>query len=405
MISIKKYAVGCVLGLSALALLSSCNNDLEQIAGPGPVIPTGLTIAETLNTTPTDSLFNKIVKKNAALVTLLTSKTNSFTLFVPDNAAMIASLGGTLAAANNAITNMSATTAAGIVNYNLVPQKLPTTGIVHPFPNMQVPTSIILDPTNSFVRMTSFPSRNPANGSYYYNTAPLVATDLVVANGLIHHTAFLVTPPSLVLAQIIYADPTLTYFTAAIARGDSGQTGLNKFDSLLKYPVVNMTVLTPNDAAMKALLDTTIRRALIAQGVPPATAAAQATALSSTTGVFTNPLLYGALTATVVRGILAYHFLSSGKVPVTPDIRVFTVNVPPTPIFIKTLVNGSVSIHPGVMASATYAGPIVTAMTFAGLGTNPTGGTPFSQPANAIVRDRLAINGITHTLDKVLLPQ
>lgn len=87
----------------------------------------------------------------------------------------------------------------------------------------------------------------------------------MVANGVIHHTAFLVAPPSQVLAQIIYSDPNLTYFRGAIARADSGQTGLNKIDSLLKYPVVNMTVLAPNNAAFQALLDTSIRRALIAQ--------------------------------------------------------------------------------------------------------------------------------------------
>ena len=53
-----------------------------------------------------------------------------------------------------------------------------------------------------------------------------------------------------------------------------------------------MTVLAPNDAAFQTLLFGSIYGALLQQGVPPATAAAQATALSSTPDVFSNPALY-----------------------------------------------------------------------------------------------------------------
>lgn len=408
MISIKKYTVGFMLCFSAVALLSSCNSDLEQIVGPPTVISSGRTISETLNasTNVNDSLFNKIIKKNATIVSLLNNRLSSFTLFVPDNDAVIASFGGTLASANAVINAMSAGTAASIVSYNIVPQVLTTSMIVHPFPNMQVPTAIILDPTNPLVRLTAFPSKNPSNNIYYYNNAPLVSTDLMVANGVIHHTAFLVAPPSQVLAQIIYSDPNLTYFRGAIARADSGQTGLNKIDSLLKYPVVNMTVLAPNNAAFQALLDTSIRRALIAQGIPEPIAAAQATFLASSDTVFRNPLLYSALPASTVRGIVVYHFLSAAVNNVyRPNIRVFSVNVPPTPIFITTLVNSVFAPHPGVMAQATYMGPFVSELKFAGVGTNPSGGAPFSEVANAIVKDRHAVNGITHTIDRVLLPQ
>lgn len=402
----KKIKTGFLLMVTSMAILSSCNKEVEQFPLNVTTIPSGLSLAETVAATPNDSLFNKIIKKNAAIVTLLTSKSSSFTLFVPDNAAVIASFGGTLAAANAVITAMSVTTATLIVSYNIIPQALPTSKIVHPFPNMQMPTAIILDPTNPLVRMTSFPSKNPANNIYYYNNAPLVSTDIIVANGIIHHTAFLVAPPSQVLKSLIAADANLSYFRAAIARADSGKAGLNRFDSLLNYAVTNMTVLAPNNTAFQTVLDTTIRRALIAQGLPPATAAATATFLASSDTVFRNPALYSSLTAATVRGIIAYHFLSAPVNNVyTPNIRVFTVNVPPTPTFIKTLVNSSFAPHPGVMAQATYAGPFVTALTFAGVGTNPTGGAPFSQPANAVVRDRLAVNGITHTIDKVLLPQ
>ena len=406
MISIKKYAVGLLLGLSSLALLPSCNDDLEQIVGTPPIAPTvvsGSTLADVLNATASDSLFNKIVKKNASIVTLLSSRSNFFTLFVPDNAALIATY-GSLAAANTAINAMSATTAASIVSYAMVPQRLPTSMIVHPFPNMQMPTAISIDP-NPLIKLSSFPSRNPSNNLYYYNTAPLTSTDVMVANGVIHHTAFLVAPPSVKLKDLIAADPNLSYFRGAIARADSGQSGTNRFDSLLNYGVTNMTVLTPTNAAFRTALDTLIRRGLIATGVPPATAAGIATSFASTDTVFKNPALYGSITAATVRGIMAYHFLSSGRVPVSPDIRVFSVNIPSTPTFIKTLVNGSVAIHPGVMANATYTGPLVTALTFSGLGTLPSGGAPFSQPALVVGMDRHAVNGVTHTIDKVLLPQ
>jgi hypothetical protein len=43
---------------------------------------------------------------------------------------------------------------------------------------------------------------------------------------------------------------------------------------------------------------------------------------------------------------------------------------------------------------------------FTGYGTFPSGGTPFSSaPATAVTIDKLAVNGVYHIINSVLLPQ
>src|SRR6185369_15474019 len=108
------------------------------------------------------------------------------------------------------------------------------------FPNVQLPTQIILPqapPVNPLIRMTTFPSTRTTLA--YVNTIPVIAVDAPASNGIIHHVYTVVAPPSTVLAGLIYTNPDLTYFTAAVARADSGQVNLNRFDSLLKYGVTN----------------------------------------------------------------------------------------------------------------------------------------------------------------------
>ncbi|HZW71732.1 MAG TPA: hypothetical protein VFF57_12710, partial [Hanamia sp.] len=71
-----------------------------------------------------------------------------------------------------------------------------------------------------------------------------------------------------------------------------------------------------------------------------------------------------------------------------------------------TLVNNGIPNHEGVKAQATFTGPLVTSLTFAGKGTFPPGGADFSgPPANAISLDHHAVNGVYHVIDKVLFPQ
>ncbi len=402
---IKPVALLCI---AACAILCSCNKDVQQFPDAVVTPPSGLAIGETLAATATDSLFYKIILRSGQLQ-VLNNKASIFTLFVPDNNAVIASFGGTLANANATIGSLPPATCAGIVLYNLLPQNFPAASIPTAFPNVQLPTSIILDPTNPLVRMTTFPSKRTAYA--YVNNIPIIATDAFVANGVIHHTAAVVAPPTTVLAGLIYTDTTLSYFTAAVARGDSGQVGLNKFDSLFKYAVTNMTVLAPNNAAFRKLIYgiafTTARK----QGADSTMADAQAKgAVAAGPNIFKSPAFFGVLSAATVRGILAYHLLASANSSgvYQPNIRVFTNNFSSTPTFVPTLVNASVPItlQPGVLVQATFTGPFATNVTFRGAGTFPSGGTPYSgTPATIVKADKHAVNGVLQVTDNVLLPQ
>jgi uncharacterized surface protein with fasciclin (FAS1) repeats len=334
----------------------------------------------------------------------------AYTVFVPDNAAVIASFGGSLAAANGTIAALPAATLASIVKYHMLPQKLTTAQITHGFPNLQRPTDIVLDPTNPLVRMTAFPSKNPTSSAYYYNNVPLTSADATTGSSVIHHIAFISSPPTRLLKDTLNRVANLTYFKAAITRADSGQTNLNRFDSLLNYAVTNMTVLAPSDAAFQTLIYGLVYAKVFALTGSAATADAQANlAVAAGPAIFQSPTFFGDLPAANVRGILAYHLLGgpnavTGKIE--PNVRVFSVNLPAAPVFLKTLVNASVAVHPGVMATATYAGPFVSSLKFTSYGTFPPGGAPFSgAAANAIALDRPAVNGVFYIIDKVLLPQ
>ena len=115
----------------------------------------------------------------------------------------------------------------------------------------------------------------------------------------------------------------------------------------------------------------------------------------------------------MVRGILAYHFLASDMgAGFQPNIRVFGNNFAKTPTFYQTLVNSSVGVHPGIMVKPTYTGPMVSGVSFTGLGTFPPGGQPYSgTPAQAVALtgmptvDNIAVNGVYYVIDQVLLPQ
>jgi len=391
MISIKnKLKTGGLALFGLMVFISSCNKEIVDFPVETPMPSAGLALAETLAATPDDSLFYKIVRKNPSLITLLNNKASQYTLLVPNNAAMIASLGGSLATANAAINAMSTTTATLIVQYNLLPGLQPSSQFTSPFPNRQLPTSVVLDPTNSLVRMTTFFGRN--NNFNYVNNIPVGVVDVQVANGIIHKPLALVAPPSRVLKDTLSRVANLTLFMATIAKADSGQIGLNRFDSLLNYGVTNMTVLAPDNNAIKSLIV-----GLSGGLVPPI--APDAAFIS-----FINNNVPAAL----ARGIVAYHLLASPNAAgaIQPNIRVFSVNVPTTSTFIKTAVNASVAAHPGVMAQATFTGPVVSSLKFTGLGTFPPGGAPFSGPAaNVTGMDRHAVNGVFHIIDRVLLPQ
>jgi len=420
---IYKLRVSYLVILSGLFLLSACNKDMEQLAPIAtPVYPTGNGIAATIAADPNYSFYNAMITRSG-LAASLNDLTKTFTLFATDNNGMkifVNAASGGLVPLNapDAVflgfisTTLPVASAQGIIQYNTLGQKLPAASIGTAFPNYPYTSLIVLDPTQPFVRMPIFPA---AGSPYsYVNNIPIIGVDKAAANGIIHTTYTIVAPlpasPTVTtLKTLINADANLTYFKAAVARADSGQVGISgvgpyglKFDSLMNYPVTNMTVLAPNNNACKTLIFGVVYSTLLGQGVPAATAAATATAVSS------SPAGFNALPVAQVRGVVAYHILASKNTgSYKPDIRAFSVNFPSTPgFFAKTLVNGSVDAHPGIMAQATFAGPAVTALKFTGLGTFPPGGAPFSgTPANATAWDKIALNGVLHVIDAVLLPQ
>lgn len=418
----KNINIKLLVILSGVFFLTSCNKDLEQLAPIAkPVYPTGGGIAATLAANPNYSMYSALITR-AGMTATLNDSTKIFTIFATDNNGMkifvnAASGGAVLITAPDATflgfisTSLPAASAAGIVQYNTVGQKLLAAGIGSSFPNYPFTSQIILDPTQPFVRMPIFPVRGATYS--YVNNVPLIASDMPANNGVIHTAYSIAAPPTATLKTMIAAEPTLSYFRAAVARADSGSIGLSKFDSLLNYGVTNMTVLAPNDAAFQTLVFGLVYSGYLATRTKPYNATDSATALATANGaVAAGPVFLATnnVTTAMVRGIVAYHLLASltasTTTPYQPNIRVFSNNVPSTPIFIKTLVNGSLAIHPGVMAQATYTGPAVTSLKFTGYGTFPSGGTPFSSTAaTAVSMDKHAVNGVYHIINSVLLPQ
>jgi Fasciclin domain len=190
----------------------------------------------------------------------------------------------------------------------------------------------------------------------------------------------------------------------ALNRADSGQvlTTTASFAYLMGYPVLNQTVLAPSDAAFQTFIQTIVFGKALQAGATPAQAAAAAAAAVAAGPAF---LMTNNVSTAQVRGIIAYHLLASDITgSISPNIRVFSVNVPTAPALVKTLVNGSAAAHPGIRAVATFAGPATTSVTFTGFAAL-TGGAPFTDtPANVVDKDNNAVNGVLHIIDRVLVP-
>lgn len=412
--------------LTSVFFLTSCNKELEKLpAITVPAYPTGNGIAATIAANPNDSLFNRLIVRSGMAATL-NDLTKTFTIFAVDNAGMKLFVSGATGgfipptAPDSVFSrfiggigtpNLPAASAAGIIQYLTTGQKLPAASIGANFPNYPYTSQIILDPTQPFVRMPIFPVRGTPYS--YLNNIPITGVDQAAANGIIHHTFTIAAPPSATLKTMIAGESTLSYFRAAVTRADSGSVGLSRFDSLLNYGVTNMTVLAPNDNAFRTLVFGLAFSAYLSTRPTPYTATDSANATATANGaVAAGPAFLSTnnVSTALVKGIVAYHLLASltasTTTPYQPNIRVFSVNIPSTPAFVKTLVNGSVAAHPGIQARATFTGPVATAATFTGLGTFPPGGAPFSgAPANAVTIDKHAVNGVYHIIDRVLLPQ
>jgi uncharacterized surface protein with fasciclin (FAS1) repeats len=396
------------------AFVISCNKDLPK-ATPiiYPPANNSSTSIGTAISTDTSYSFFKAAATKAGVLAALSDSTNLFTVFLPNNDAFKVSGIPSI----TVINSLPLSTLVPLIQYHIIPgQQYLSANVPSTFPNIQLPSYLTigsLPGTPIHLNMSAFPSTR-TNG-FWDNNIPVVVPDLKFNNGVVHLVAALIAPPSQVLKDAMYSNPNLTYFKAAIARADSGQTGLNKLDSLLGYAVTNMTVLAPSDAAFQTLIF-----GLAFQGyldylkslglVPNATDSANAFATANG-AVAAGPIFLSTnnVTTAEVAGIMAYHFLATPN-PNTgafePNIRAFSVNFSSTPAFYTTLVNTVVAVHPGIMAQATFTGPFVTNLQFRGLGTFPSGGAPYSgAAATATSLDKHCVNGVYYVIDKVLLPQ
>jgi uncharacterized surface protein with fasciclin (FAS1) repeats len=410
--TIKKISSIIALFISVITI-SSCNKELEQV-NEAAVVPSTLPkLDQSLRDNADFSLYYALVVRGNQL-SLINDSTRSFTMFVPGNAgikALINALSGGLVPTNapNAVfeafinNQVPVEQAAAIVQYNTIPQVIRASSIPNTYFNFSYPSTLNPLPSVSpLLRLNVFPSG--INGAWL-NNVPIFAFDREASNGVIHQTATLAIPAQRTLWDRISTDTTLKYLKAAVQRADSGVAPVSS--SSLVWVLSNfgpdITVFAPVDTAFQKTLKLVIAQALIAQGLPIQIALQTATSLSSTPNVFSNPALYGSLTAQTVKGILVYHIL--GK-------RAYTNNMPTTATSFPTLLNTVFATHPGVKLKVNInaPNPFVASATVKDVYNN-------SPAANIIINaspltpepfgtsDQEYINGVLHKIDAVLLPQ
>jgi uncharacterized surface protein with fasciclin (FAS1) repeats len=333
------------------------------------------------------------------LSTLLADGGTDFTLFAPNDAAFQASGFANVAAINAQRTGLLDT----LLRYHLVGGRYPSSAIPTTFPNIQLATNAVIVPVFNAqippgLRMSVFPSKR--GNDLWVNNVPITQADMLYPNGVVHRIATLLSPPPGLLWNVIDTAADLTYLKAAIRRADEGTPAASTLEAALNNPGANLTVFAPSNAAFQQLLTGQITAALMAppNNLSQAVAVAQATALASTPGVFTNAALSSVLTPTSVRGLVVYHLLG---------VRAFTVNLPTTPTNIPTLLNGAIANHPGVSVQATFnAARFVTAASVRGAA-NPSASNIVISPTPAPrgSSDQNYINGVLHKIDQVLRPQ
>ncbi len=355
------WKTGAMAAIATMALVG-CNKDLPKAVPNTPPTPTGSSIADVVNSTATYSFLKAaIARAGSGLAFNPSDRTAVYTFFAPDNNAFIASG----IPSETVINAMPAAQVAAILNYHVIPGiVLQSTNMSNIFPNQYLQTSLVLAaPSASLptgLRMSLFPSIR--GGNIYGNNIPIKAVDNLVANGVMHIPAGLIMPPSTTVKGLIASDTSLTLFAAAIARADSGQTGLNKLDSVMNYPAANITVFSPKNSAL---------RAMFPPGTPDATIIA----------LLNNPAYF---TAQTVRGLVAYHMLGS---------RAFTVNLPATASQISTLLTLP-TVPAGLPIIAQWNGTTATVKGIA----NATAST-------VVAGNVHGINGVLNAIDQVLRPQ
>jgi uncharacterized surface protein with fasciclin (FAS1) repeats len=403
--SINKFLKPTFLLAGAVSLLVSCNKELPEAKPIETAPPTGSTITELLND-PSFSILKAAVAKAAPaassglqpLSALFSDNTAVFTFFAPTDAAFQIAFPGITSAAI-AAPQFRPGLLDTLLRYHLVGgQKVTSAMIPTTFPNIQLPTSLVLAPPSATLppglRMSIFPSKR--GNTLWANNIPITQADIAASNGVIHKVAVVVAPPSTFLWNRIEDDPELTYLEAAIKRADEGVAEASTLQAALKNPAANLTIFAPTDAAFRMILTAQITQALMAQGMDQNTAQQRATQLASTPDVFTNPAVTPVLTQALVKGIVVYHILGT---------RAFSVNIPATPMAgVPTLVNSAVPNHPGVTIQATFGATGVTAATVKGVA-NGTASNILIDPRPNGTSDQHYINGVIHKIDQVLRPQ
>jgi len=433
---INKYRNGGLLLAVALMGLTACNKEVEQIepVPVPPVISSARAIGDTLRLSAQDSLFFKMIVRGGML-NLLNDKTKTFTLFSPNNAAVrqfISGASGGLippSGAPEAVyvgfinASLPVSSAASVVQYQILPQTVTAAAIPTTFPNFPYPTLLNPNPAASaLLRFDGYISRR-TNGAWL-NNIPVIAADRLAGNGVIHSTVAVSVPPSTLLWNRIDTDVKLSFLKAAIQRADSGAAPGTSIQFLLSTqsiaPGLNLTLFAPTDSAFMVALTaratpvvfggiyqqayaaaisggaTPAEAAVIATNVATANTPAQTALLVDSPDVFQNPLLYPFLTASAVRGILAYHLLFGQ--------RVFTPNLPTTATAIRTFLNTVVATHPGITVSAAFTGPFVSSATVKGIA-NPTAANLLINPFPNGSSDQHYVNGVLHKIDQLLFPQ
>ena len=371
--------------LAGLVGLTACNKDLPKAVPLPTPNPSGSSIMEILNANANFSLLRQAVTR-AGLTTALSDRTAVYTVFAPDDAAF--ALSGINATVIGALRPGQLDT---LLKYHIVAgQRYNAASIPDKFPNNYWQSMFVLQAPSATLppgyRMPLFISRRGTNA--WANQIPVKAVDAAAANGVIHTVAAVLNPPSAPIWPVVNADPSFAYLRAAVLRADSGIASSNAASLVgaLNNAAANLTVFAPTNDAFRGTLTAAIAAALIRQGVPPATAQAQAEALASTPDVFQNPALFGVLTATVVRGIVSYHVLGT---------RAFGVNLPAGTTNVATI--GGAALP---QLSVRVTAPLIEARGPGNILPGTT--TPFW--AKVAQGDVHFINGVVHVVDQVLLP-
>lgn len=381
---LKNTLVTGIMATGIFAFIASCN---KPLLAPNPIIVPAQgtqTALEFITADTTYSYFLAAVTRatpasgTPTLLATLGDKTTFSTFYAPNNAAFRASGIPSIAVINSAFFTTGKLDS--LFRYHIIPgEQWTSVNVPTAFPNIQLPSLLTLGPlpgTPLPFRLSLYPSKG-TNG-FWINNVPITSADKILINGVLHTPAVLVSPPSMLLgwanAPGVLSDPQYSLFDSVIVKADQGAlpTSTTSFTYALNIPFANLTVFAPTNTAVKAYL--------ITVGFPPGLPDAAYAAL-----IRTN------LPQDLAKGIVAYSILPT---------KAFTVNFPTTPTVFPTLVP-TASI-PGVRVQAFFTGPVVDSLKVLGLPPGNGGVPATSKPTSPF--DKNAVNGVVHTIDKVLSP-